>query len=296
MHATDPRLFAMSPLAEGLAAEAADDLFGATAAYEEAARDSSHRVAAEGLFRLGRLAWRRGRFDDALDYYVQARSRAQKADLHQLQARAENGIGAVHHSRGEYAQARASYWVALGLTDSDALHGKIVLNLGVIANIEGDLEAARHHYAESQTLFARAGDAEGEALALHSAGMLHADQGEWDAAEDAYGRCLRLFESTRDSQMIAHVLVNRAEVFCARQLFDDAIASTERARALCSELGDEAGRAEALRWEGHALARLGRIDAAAQALGECLRIATRLRLEPLRAEAESERQSLEPTS
>ena len=296
MHATDPSLFAVSPLAEGLAAEAADDLFGATAAYEEAARDSSHRMAAEGLFRLGRLAWRRGRFDDALDYYVQARARAQQAGLHQLQARAENGIGAVHHSRGEYAQARASYWVALGLTDSDALHGKIVLNLGVIANIEGDLEAARHHYAESRTLFARAGDAEGEGLALHSAGMLHADQGEWDAAEDAYDRCLRLFESTRDSQMIAHVLVNRAEVFCARQRFADAIANTERARALCGELGDEAGRAEALRWEGHALARLGRIDAAAQALGECLRIATRLRLDTLRAEAEKERQSLEPGS
>jgi tetratricopeptide (TPR) repeat protein len=296
MHATDPRLFAVSPLAEGLAAEAADDLFGAAAAYEEAARDASHRVAAEGLFRLGRLAWRRGRFDDALDYYVQARARAQQAGLHQLQARAENGIGAVHHSRGEYAQARASYWVALGLTDSDALHGKIVLNLGVIANIEGDLEAARHHYAESRTLFARAGDAEGEALALHSAGMLHADQEEWDAAEDAYDRCLRLFESTRDSQMIANVLVNRAEVFCARERFSDAVAATEHARALYSELGDERGRAEALRWEGHARARLGQVAEAEHALAECLRIATRMRLEVLRAEAERERRSLDPTS
>lgn len=269
---------------DGEAAEGTSDFTAASAAYSLALGDAAPDVVADAHFHLGRLHWRQSRFDEAITQFEAARKLAVQHGMTELRARIENGLGVIHHARGEYAQARACYGVALDLTTDPAQRGRVLLNLGAIANIEGDYDMARTHYTRSRSMAQQAGYARGEALALHNLGMLNADLQRWDDAEEAYGRSLELLEQIGDRQMIAAVLVNRSELSCGRENYDEAVASCDLALSIYGEVGDEAGRGEALRWKGRALGSLGRRDEAERILQDAVRIAKRMQVPLLEAE------------
>ena len=264
----------------------------AIAAYETVDEQAAAGPAAQAAFRLGRISWRQGRYEAALSEFERARTRSLQLNDRELCARSENGIGAVYYARGEYKQARTWYSQALARTTDDTMRARIHLNLGVIANIEGDLEEARRNYVESRRVFGEVHDVDGEALALHNVGMLHADLAQWSEANVAYQRCLELFEKLGNTAMVANVLVNRSELLVARGDLMPAIESCDRALTVYEQLGDEVGRGEALRWKGHALRRAGNGDLAERLLTESVRIAHRTHARLLEAESARELGSL----
>lgn len=270
--------------AAGLKAEEAGDFIGATAAFSSLLNHGDALVVATAKFHLGRVEWKQGRLDDALALCESSRAEAVRLANRDLRARVENAIGVLHVARGEYAQARAAYTVALELTPDVLTCAKITLNLGVIANIQGQFDEARRHYQQSLGLFEGAGDDRGMALALHNLGMWHADRGEWDEADEAFRRALQLFESRGNKQMIANVLTNTTEVCYGRGQIDEAIATCDAALSMYAEIGDEVGRGEALRWKGHGLRLRRRFQEASQSLTEALRIAERTRSRLLEGE------------
>jgi tetratricopeptide (TPR) repeat protein len=272
-------------LRAGEAAEVAGDFLAAAAAYQSALGDDDELVVADAEFRLGRVSWRQSRLDEAVTHYESARTMAIQLDATELRARIENGLGAVHYARGEFEQARASYGVALELATDPTQRGRVLLNLGAIANIQGDLEGARGNYTRSRTYFQQTGYVRGEAMALHNIGMLLADQKLWDEADESYQRCLVLLETEGDRQYIAHLLLDRSEVACGRGRFDDAVAGCDLALAIYTEIGDDAGRGEALRWKGYAALRMRRHEEAERLLNDAIRIARRTQGKLLEAEA-----------
>lgn len=275
-------------LEAGQAAEDSGDLVGAAAAYDSLTTHADARVVATANLCLGRICWKRGNLDDALRCCEEARAITIRIGDVDLRARVENAMGVLHVARGEYAQARAAYGVALDLTQDASTRAKIVLNLGVIANIQGSLDGARRHYEQSLALARDAEDERGEALALHNIGMLAADQQAWDEADEAYREALSLFEQQGNKQMIANVLANRSEVSYGRGRAQEGIGLCDLALATYAEIGDELGRGEALRWKAHGLCRLGRSGAAVVALNEAIRIAERTHTKLLEAESTSE--------
>lgn len=270
---------------EGIAAEDAGDFIAAAAHFRARLDDPDPVVAATARFHLGRVTWKQGRLDEALALCEEARAIAIRLANADLRARVENAVGVLHVARGEYAQAQAAYGVAMELTADVVTRAKIALNLGVIANIQGNYDQAARRYVESEELFRSAGDEKGVALVLHNRGMLHADRNEWDEADEAFGRALALFESQHNTQMIANVLLNRSEVSYGRRRTHAAIAQCDMALRIYGEIGDEVGRGEALRWKGHGLRLTGRHGEAELALVEAVRIAERTRVKLLAAEA-----------
>lgn len=279
---------AKEALDAGQRAEDGGDLVGAAAVYESLLGDADQRIVASAALNLGRTHWKRGELDAALTRCQQARAIAMRISDSDLRALVENAIGVLHVAREEYSQAKAAYGVALELTTDPATRAKITLNLGVIANIQGELDAARRHYEQSLALARSGMDARGEALALHNLGMLHSDQREWDEADEAYRLALELFESLGNRHMIGNVLANRSEVCYGRGLAQEGIAQCDLALATYAEIGEELGRGEALRWKAHGLRRLGRHGAAVAALTEAVRIAQRSRNTLLEAESTRE--------
>lgn len=277
-----------SRIAAGEAAEKAGDLLSAAAAYRELAESTEPDAAAEGHFRLGVVEWRRSRFDEALAEFAAAREVARRIGRHDLEARAWNGEGTIQCQRGAFKQARAAYQIAMSVTDDPVLHGRSLQNLGVLANIEGDLEDALHQYARARRVFREHGDRASEALVLHNMGMLHADRAEWDEANDSYNQALSLFEADGNQPMIANTLANRSEVLSARGRFDDAVKACRVAESIYTELGDEVGRGETLRWEGRALRGTGDMAQSEATLHRALQIATHYRIKLLEAEVSRE--------
>ena len=85
--------------------------------------------------------------------------------------------------------------------------------------------------------------------------------------------------------MVAKTLVNRSEVLVERGALLDAVAQCDRALEIYADIGDEVGRAEALRWRAHALGRAGEHVEAERNASEAMHIAMRSGTRLLEAEA-----------
>ena len=272
-------------LAAGQRAEQAGDYVAAVAAYRAVVDVPDEHLAAQAHFCLGRVSWRQGRFDAALEGFENARALAERTDDGELCARVDNGIGAVFYARGDYAAARRSYAAAQARTSDRAMSGKILLNLGVIENIEGNFYGALSYYERAFKLFEESGDTSSATLALHNRGMVEADLHQWDAADTSFLAALALATDAGNREMVAKTLVNRSEVLVERGALVDAVAHCDRALEIYADIGEEVGRGEALRWRAHALGRAGDHLEAERNASEALHIAMRSGARLLEAES-----------
>ena len=272
-------------LAAGQRAETAGDYVAASAAYVAVANVPDAPVAMQAHFCLGRVSWRQGRFDAALKSFENARALAVRLEDVDMCARIDNGIGAVHYARGDYVSARRAYGEALTRTTDPAMRGKVILNLGVIENIQGNFEVAREHYERAYHLFTESDDSDSAMLALHNRGMVEADLRLWDEADESFLASFQLATAAGNREMIAKSLVNRSEVLIERGNLREAVDHCQRALDIYAVVGDEVGRGEALRWNALALGRIGDQVAAERLAAEALQIAMRSGSRLLEAES-----------
>ncbi|HEU4564577.1 MAG TPA: diguanylate cyclase, partial [Gemmatimonadaceae bacterium] len=154
------------------------------------------------------IHWQQGRLDEAEQLYLRARACAQRAGERKLAAMTAQ-------------------------------------NLGVVANIRGDLHTALRHYEESLADYRVLGLAKDVCVALNNLGMLYTDMQRWDAAERAYDEALQI--STALGDLSARILleVNLAELWVAQGKHDHASACCDRAMRISEQIGDTHAHGEA---------------------------------------------------
>lgn len=168
-----------------------------------------------------------------------------------LSAEALNTLGGFELEAGKTADAGDYFRRALAMAHgTPALIGRIEQNLGIIANIRGDLNAALEHYQNSLTASMSARDDSGCAIAYHNLGMISADQQQWELADRYFDSSLALADSLGDVRLRGLCLLNRTEVFVARQRFEEARLSAEDALRLFDELDARAQKADAYKFLG----------------------------------------------
>jgi tetratricopeptide (TPR) repeat protein len=272
-------------LASGERAELAGDFLAAAAAYRAVTGVPDESLAAEAHFRLGRVCWKQGRFGPALAAFENARAVAERAGDSELIARVDNGIGAVHYALGDYTSARQAYDRALAGSTDIAMHGKIILNLGVIENILGNFDNALLHYERAQRLFEDSGDEGSATLALHNRGMVEADLKRWSDADRSFLRAIELATTMGNRELVARSLVNRTEVLIEHRAYDDAVDHCDQALIIYQDVSDEVGRGEALRWRSRARSARGESLEALADAEEALQIGVRSGARLLEAES-----------
>ncbi|HYR09671.1 MAG TPA: tetratricopeptide repeat protein, partial [Longimicrobium sp.] len=213
---------------------------------------------------------------------------AGRAGLPREAARAANVLGIIVYARGALHEAAALYESALDaareLRDDDLI-GLACANLGVVANIRGDLRAAFQHYLESIAAAVRTGSVQASMLGYNNLGMLASDVREWMQADLLFHRALEMAEQVGDTSVTPMLLLNRAEPLIQVGELDLAQEVLDRAEAMAERMQDDRDLAEAARFRALLARRRGNDAAAAQLLGRSLLLATRAGLRLERAEA-----------
>jgi putative nucleotidyltransferase with HDIG domain len=229
------------------------------AAIDSAEATIDGAVLAEALRRLGVVRRRRHEYDDAIALCRRSYEVAMARTDGVLAAEALNGIALVYIERSDWSRAREQLDRALELgAESKELVGRIEQNLGIMANIHGDMAAAMEHYRRSLEAFRQSRDERGCAIAYHNLGMISADQRHWDEAEKYYRASLEVAESTGDVHLRGHVLLNRTEVHLARGRFEAARQDAEEALRIFDSLGMAGGKSSAYRFLGMVYRETGR--------------------------------------
>jgi diguanylate cyclase (GGDEF)-like protein/putative nucleotidyltransferase with HDIG domain len=165
-------------------------------------------------------------------------------------------------------------------------------NLGVVANVRGDLPLALQHYEACLADFRALGMAREVGAALNNLGKLYADGERWDEATRAFEESLQISTLLGDLSSAMLLETNVAELHVARGNAPAAREACARLRALASRVVDNPAAGEIEKVHG-VVARLeGDYARAMQHLLAAERIATERQHVLLAAETEREKAEL----
>jgi putative nucleotidyltransferase with HDIG domain len=234
---------------DGRSFERQGKLDQAAACYERAiGSDSALRSppAIEALRRLGIICHHRNEATRARALCQQSFDTATAIGNDVLAAEALNALAGFEFESGDMDSARMKFIAGLELgRSSEELLGRILQNLGILANVEGDLKTAREHYLHSLQAFVHAGDEQGCAIAYHNLGMISADQEQWEDADHYFVASHARATSLGDIHLQGLCLLNHAEVHLARQRYERARDSAEAALRIFDQLGARLDKADA---------------------------------------------------
>jgi putative nucleotidyltransferase with HDIG domain len=228
-------------------------------AVAEAARTHAWAVEAEALRRLAVLHHQRGENDAAREACERSLAIARRNGDGALAAEVLKAQGAFALDHGDFDTARRMFEDALDMPGGGAeLRAGVEGNLGILANVQGDFESARDHYARALEAYRQAGHEHGCAQAYHNLGMVSADQGRWLDADRYFQASRETAERLGDQHLIALCLLNHADVNVALQRFEDARRSAEAALAIFDRQGAALDKPDAYRVIGTVYRETGR--------------------------------------
>ena len=170
-----------------------------------------------------------------------------------------NTLGVMLLREGSHAEAQQAFERALALGGtSRELHARVEQNLGIIANIKGDLDLAFARYARSLDEYRNVGDEHGCALAYHNLGMVSADRQLYDDADRYFRLSLEIAERAGDVRLQGLCLLNHAEVHVDQQRYEDGRRNAEASLAIFDQLGEGHGKGSAYRVIGIVYRETGR--------------------------------------
>ena len=132
-----------------------------------------------------------------------------------LQAIVHWRLGELDQAEHLYSRARETALVA----GEQWLAAMTAQNLGVIANIRGDLDRALRFYHTALTEYRTVGSASEMCGVLNNMGKLHTDLEQWDAAIRSFDEAAQIATVLGDVGAQILIEVNRAEMFIARSDF-----------------------------------------------------------------------------
>jgi putative nucleotidyltransferase with HDIG domain len=244
----------------GATAEALARYLGAIQAAEA---EDDRVVLVRALRRLAVLRHHRGETDQADQLFRRSYTLARRSGDDIAAAEALNVKAGFDFEAGQIDRARRTYLRALKLGGRhEPLRARIEQNLGILANIQGDLSGAARHYHSSLEAYQRVDDARGCGIAFHNLGMLSADCAHWDEADWYYRRSREIAVQAGDQHLAALCSLNASEVHLARQQYDRAMEGAETALAAFEKLGSKLDKSDAYRVIGMVYREIGRLPLA----------------------------------
>lgn len=190
--------------------------------------------------------------------------------------RALNLLGAASFFLGELEEASAAFTSALELASEDddlLLLARATNNLGLIANLRGEHDAALGHYRLAVPTYQRLGQRRGLAESYHNIAITYRDIGELDEADEYERRAIDYAGDGIAPRVAAMGRIGRAEIALRRGDPQFARGTSERAAAELARLQDPVNEADAHRLAGTAAAAMRRFAEAADAFARALGIA-----------------------
>ena len=226
-------------------------------------------VYAEALMRVGReraaCEWLRQIVDSLLTQGDRLNHR-----------RAMNLLGAGSFFLGELDEASGAWNTTLDLASQEEdllLFARATNNLGIIANLRGEHEAALGHYRLAVPAFQRLGLRRELAESYHNIAITYRDIGVLDQADEHERRAIDYAADGVAPRVVAMGRIGRAEV--ALRMGDPQFArgTAQRAAEELNELQDPMNEADAHRLVGAAATVMGRFADADAAFDRALSIA-----------------------
>jgi putative nucleotidyltransferase with HDIG domain len=229
------------------------------AAISTAEQAGERPVQAEALRRLAVIYHLRNDSARARELCNRSYHIASVAKNDLLAAEALNTLGGLALRTGAMGEARKYLNRALELGgQARELLARVEQNLGILANIRGDLADAVAHYECSVENHLASKNEHGCATAYVNLGIAHVDLKHYDKADEYFTKSYEIAQRAGDAHLQGMCLVNHAEAYFARARYEDARRNAEGALAIFDRLDARADKSEAYKMIGMVYRDIGR--------------------------------------
>jgi tetratricopeptide (TPR) repeat protein len=199
---------------------------------------------------------------------------AQTIEDEVLAAEALNCLAGFASEAGDIPKARLLYHDALELASCDPrVAARVEQNLGMLANIQGDLDNAIAYYKRALASYSTVQDERGSAMVYHNLGMLCSDRRLWEEANHHFRRCLQLARTLGDLHLQATCMLNHCEVYIAQERYEESRQDLLKALDIFDRIDSRGDKAAAYRMLGVVYREMGRMALAESRLRSAVEIA-----------------------
>ena len=229
------------------------------ASISGAERANERAVLAEALRRLAVVLHHRNESSRAREFCNRSYKVACALGNDVLAAEALNTMGGLAVRMGEIDAARNYFQRALERGgESREIRARVELNLGILANIRGQLVEAVRHYERAVEAYRATNDEHGSATAYVNLGIAHTDLRQYDWADSYFSKSFEIAERAGDVHLQGMCLVNHAEAQFLRERYDEARRMAEAALAIFDQIESRADKSEAYKMIGMVYRETGR--------------------------------------
>jgi tetratricopeptide (TPR) repeat protein/DNA-binding MarR family transcriptional regulator len=265
-------LSAEAHLGIGSILEEKSDWQGAARAYSDAARRSTAARPA-ALRGAARLAWRRGRWNEASAKFAGALRLARRSGDGRLAASILTDMGNLESDRGSPAKALELYGRAIGIMEKEnALRelARVHNNIGAVLFYEDKWDDALGNYQRALELSERCGEVSTAAYALSNIGQILARRGDDKRALRYLDASTETFERLGDDYMLSSNLLARGILYRVLKDWERSEGFFRRGIEMLMRLDMPRELAEARMEHGVELREKGEIGQARKELGLAL--------------------------
>lgn len=247
--------------------------------------------AASLLRWIGTVHRQRGDLEAATEAYEASLAIAEAAELPSEMASALNVLGIVAQFRAAVDDAKALYERGRALADlagDERLGAMIDLNIGTLANTQGEVRVAQASYRSALGRFRKLGDDVAAARSLNNLGMACVDVEDWDGAEASFDEAFELADRVRDAELIGIIELNRAELYLKQGDHARARDCCDRSYEVFARVDAPSGLSEACKFYGILYQRTGKPKLAEDHFRRAAELAASCEDRLIEAEAHSE--------
>ncbi|MCS7163054.1 MAG: tetratricopeptide repeat protein [Bacteroidia bacterium] len=215
----------------------AKDLYQKALELAEAHGDTT--LAVQVLLNLGNLYTRQALYPQAMERLLRARRLCELRNDSTLLPMVLNAIGEIYYNQEEWDKALELFSYAAdyaNLAPNPTFPFKVATNLAVAQAKKGNIEAARNLFRESRILAEESEDWGSAAEASINLARLEMEQAQLDSAAHHLEIALRYAKRSRSDFALAHVLMNKGDLFWRKKQPKMAIAQYEEAREILEPL------------------------------------------------------------
>ena len=217
----------------------------------------------------------KGEYDQAMNYFEEGLSIAEKNQYWLGLANIYNSIGLNNYERGNYSDAVIYYLKALGIKEehlSKLEQSKTLNNLGLVFMDFGDLDKALDYHSRALKIREEFKDNTGIASSRINIALINKEKGDLDEAKKQFNAALKLGLRINNRQLISVSYFNIAEILLIKEEYNEALAYFEKALLIDKERGDEVGIGYDLLGIGEAQMNLKRLRQAKENIQKSLTI------------------------
>ncbi len=229
---------------------------------------------ARSLARLGLLAWRQGKYEEAEQLYSEALTMVTTVQNYQaVEAEVHYGLGLVYRQQGKYENAEESFKRNL-LISSELAHRP---NEARALNALGSIEQMRRNYQHAITYYEKAlviretvGDRSGIGTSLLNIAQSLASLGDHRKVEQMLREALTIQRSVADRSSEAAIWNELGILYLMIGNLDESRSCLTQGLNISQKIGAEILQAYILGNLGMVLRDLGEVEKAKESLNECL--------------------------